>query len=162
MANATNVSVTFYLDSSAGSPPYNVSSTMQCVVTYDDGGQVSFPNFATEAIGTLANNGAAFTLIVVDRNYSNSATTVGNWALTCIPRNSATGVSPFQAQNSPTITNPGNGVSSTNANGTFTLSTGNARLKNSGTWDWSLMVQMIMSDNTTIKCFASDPEMDIS
>jgi hypothetical protein len=161
MANATTVTVTFNLDSSASAPPYNMSSQMSCAVTYDDGPTQNFDNFATEALGTLANSGATFTLRVVDSNYANSATTVGNWALTCIPRAPTTGASPFQGQNS-TITNPNNGVSSTNSNGTFTLSTGNATLKNSGKWDWSLMVQMIMSDGTTIKCFASDPEMDIS
>ena len=159
MANATNVTVTFNLDSSASAPPYNVSAQMTCIVTYDEGDPASFPNFATEAIGTLANGGATFTLIVVDSNYPNSATTVGNWALTCIPRAPTTGTSPFQSQNS-TITNPRNQVSYTNSNGTLTLNTGNAKLMNTGSWDWSLMVQMITSNGT--KCFASDPEMDIS
>lgn len=159
MANATAVTVTFNLDSSASAPPYNVSSQMTCAVTRDDGTTTYYNNFAIESIGTLANGGATFTLIVVDSNYANSATTVGNWALTCIPRSSSTGVSPFQAQN-VTITNPNNQVSYTNTNGTFTLNTGNAKLANSGSWDWSLMVQMITTYGT--KCFASDPEMDIS
>jgi hypothetical protein len=161
MPNATSVAVTFNLDSSATTPPYNMSNQMTCLVTYDDSSTQSFSNFATEAIGTLANGGAAFTLNVVDANWGNGPTSIGNWALTCIPRNSATGVSPFQAQNS-TITDPPSGASYTNNGGTFTLSTQNAKLTNSGKWDWSLMVQIIMSDNTTIKCFASDPEMDIS
>ena len=49
-----------------------------------------------------------------------------------------------------------------NSNGVFTLDTGNVKIKNAGDWDWSLMVQMRMADGVTIKCFSSDPEMEVS
>lgn len=164
MASTSKVTVTFNLDSSASQPPYNVSPAMTCQVEYSDGSTPGqYPNFTAEVIGTPQNGGAQFVLNVVDSSYSSTNTTnVGNWALTCIPRGSSP-TSPFQGQGSPTITDPsGNQPSSTNSNGTFTLATGNATIANAGTWDWSLMVQMIMADGTTIKCFASDPEMDVS
>jgi hypothetical protein len=83
-------------------------------------------------------------------------TGVANWALTFIPRAPTTAQSPF-GNNQNTI----NGSGGSNSNGTFTLDTGNVKIKIVGDWDWSLMVQMTMPGGTTIKCFSSDPEMEV-
>jgi hypothetical protein len=44
--------------------------------------------------------------------------------------------------------------------GRFTLDLGNVKIKNSGDWDWGLMVQMVLPGGA-IKCFSSDPEMEV-
>jgi len=97
--------------------------------------------------------------MVTDSSYStgNNQTGIANWALTFIPRGSTTAQSPF-GNNQNTLTGSGG----SNSNGTSTLDIGNLKIKNGGDWDWGLMVQMEMADGTTIKCFSSDPGMEVS
>ncbi len=103
---------------------------------------------------------------MTDAAYSGSnATSIGNWAVTFIPRGSGTtDASPF-GNNITTLT----GTGGTNNNGTFTLNLGNNTIKNEGSWDWALMVQIIIPATTgpspspsMTLCFSSDPEMDVS
>ncbi len=53
------------------------------------------------------------------------------------------------------------GSGGTGSGGTWTLNTGNNMIRNAGSWDWSLMVQMNIPGGA-IHCFASDPEMDVT
>jgi hypothetical protein len=80
---------------------------------------------------------------------------VANWALTFIPRGATSQQSPF-GNNQNTIS--GNGA--TRSDGLFTLNTGNVKIKNTGDWDWALMVQMVLP-NGSVECFCSDPEMEV-
>ena len=157
MPLTTAVSVKFTLYSTTVSPPYEVAGC-EGVISYDDGTSQSFNGWNAEDIGTPQPNGASFSLVVADSSYSsgNNQTGIANWALTFIPRAPTTAQSPF-GNNQNTMVGPG----VTNNNGQFTLDTGNAKIKTAGDWDWALMVQMKMADGVTIKCFSSDPEMEV-
>lgn len=152
----TAVTVTFTLYSSAANPPYEVSGC-EGTIGYSDGSSVPFSGWSAEAVGTPQPNGASFTLKVADASYSSSSnvTGVANWALTFIPRGSTRAQSPF-GNNQNTISGSG----ATNNDGVFTLNLGNVTINNVGDWDWSLMIQMTLPDGT-IKCFSSDPEMEV-
>ena len=152
----TAVTVTFTLYSSAASPPYKIAG-LEGTISYNDGSDVDFTGWNPEDIGTPEPNGATFTLMVADSSYStgNNETGVANWAVTFIPRAPTTAQSPF-GNNQNTISGSG----ATNNVGVFTLNLGNETIKNSGDWDWSLMIQMTLPDGT-IKCFSSDPEMEV-
>jgi hypothetical protein len=157
MPQTVAVSVKFTLYSSIVNPPYEVAGC-EGLIGYDDGTSQPFNSWNPQDIGTPQPNGATFTLTVADANYStgNNQTGVANWALTFIPRAPTTAQSPF-GNNQNTITNSG----AANNNGVFTLDTGNVKIRNAGDWDWSLMIQMTMADGTTVKCFSSDPEMEV-
>ncbi len=155
---ATGVSVTFTLYSANSPAPFNIAGC-DGQVNFSDGSSQQFPNWAAANLGTPEPNGASLAVTVADSSYSSSGnvTGVGNWAITFIPRGAnATSQSPV-GNNQSTIT----GTGATNNNGQFALPLSNVSIKNSGDFDWMLMVQMIMSDGVTIKCFASDPEMEV-
>lgn len=153
----TAVSVTLTLNSATQlAAPYEITGISGTVDQV--GGTSYFNNWAAETIGTPQSSGADFNLLVTDAGYNSSsnATSIGNWAVTFIPRSPTTAASPF-GNNNNTIT--GNGGA--NNNGTFTLNVGSNKIKNAGSWDWALMVQMVIP-NLGTHCFASDPEMDVS
>jgi hypothetical protein len=152
----TNVSVKFTLYSSTANPPYEIAG-LEGTISYNDGTDVDFTGWNAEDIGTPEPNGATFTLRVADSDYSTGTneTSVANWALTFIPRAPTTAQSPFgNSQN--TISKTG----AANNSGVFTLDLGNQTIKNSGDWDWSLMIQMTLPGGA-VKCFSSDPEMEV-
>jgi hypothetical protein len=145
------------LYSSAATLPYEIAGC-DCTVTFDDGSSQSFDDWTAEAVGTPQPSGADFTVEVADASYSSGSyeTNIANWALTFIPRGTATSAqSPF-GNNQSTISGSG----ATNSDGVFTLDTSNAKIKNTGDWDYALMVQMTLPDGS-IECFASDPEMEV-
>lgn len=157
----TAVSVTFTLNSATDTtPPYEISG-ITGRVDYDGGvSSTYFNTWAPETVGTPQSSGADFNLAVTDAGYNSAsnATSIGNWSVTFIPRSPTTAASPF-GNNVNTIT----GTGGTNANGTFTLNTGNNKIKNAGGWDWALLVQIIIPGSPSVtRCFASDPEMDVS
>jgi hypothetical protein len=152
-----SLSVTFTLPSSASGPPYNVTGCAG-TITFTDGSSSPFKGWALEEMPAPQDGGAAFTVNVTDADRSDSnQTSIGNWALTFIPRAPSTGASPFGSGKN-LIT--GNGPTSPGSGSTFTLNTTKYRIKRTGTWDWSLIIQMNLPDGTT-KCFASDPEMEV-
>jgi hypothetical protein len=155
----SGVSVYFTLYSATASAPYNVPGC-QGSYTYSDGSTSPFTGFVAENLGTIDPNGAWFAVTVADASYSsnNNVTSVGHWAITFIPRGVAN-VAPQSpiGNNQSTIA----GYGATDQTGRFVLDLSNYKIKNNGTFDWSLMIQMIMSDGSTIKCFASDPEMEV-
>ena len=155
MPDTRSVAVTFTLDSSDATPPYEIG-TLTGLITYDDSSTLPFRGWVVEDVGTPDPNGATFSLNVVDSNYANGATTIDNWALAFIPRPGTSQNSPF-GNNVNMIT--GNGFA-TNQLGNFGLNLNNAKIKNAGSWDWALMIQVQLPDGT-IKCFASDPQMDV-
>ena len=150
-----SIAVTFTLDSSAGAPPFNVSSCSG-QITYDSGPPQPFSGWNAVDVGTPDPNGAVFSLNVIDANYPSGQTSVANWALTFIPRPGTSQASPF-GNNQNTVAGTGSAAA---INGNFSLPLGTVRVKNAGDWDWALMIQ-ISFPNSTIKCFASDPEMDV-
>ena len=159
MSLTTAVAVTFTLNTVTDStPPYNVSG-IQGIVSYDDKGNSAFNTWSAENVGTPQPAGAPFSIGVTDLGWSSSNQTgIANWALTFIPRGATNGASPF-GNNQNTIT--GNGATGSNGNFTLNFSGGNPKIKNAGSWDWALMVQMTMPGGA-IHCFASDPEMDVT
>lgn len=155
----TAVTVTFTLNSATATTPPYVITGISGRVDYDGGvGSTYFNTWSPETVGTPQTNGAAFNLSVTDAGYNsaNNATSIGNWAVTFVPRSPTTADSPF-GNNIDTITGSGG----SNSNGTFVLNIGNNTIKNAGGWDWALMVQIIIP-NVGTHCFASDPEMDVS
>ena len=152
--NTVSVAVTFTLDSSIPQPPYNVA-TCSVLITYTDNSNVTLSGWGAEGLGTPQPSGAAFSLVIKDSNPS-PLSAINNWGLTCIPRSPTTAASPF-GNNASTIT--GNG--SQPAGGGFPLNIGNNKIKNAGYWDWTLMVQVVCADGVTVKCFGSDPEMEV-
>ena len=153
----TALSVTLQINSTTASPaPLNMTGCSGTVTTQS--GNVDFQGFVTESLGTPDPNGANFTLMVTDLDYGaqNNATGIANWAVTFLPRKGNL-ASPI-GNNQTTIV--GSGFTN-NSNGTFTLFTGNTyAIKNTGDWDWSLMIQITLPNNV-VKCFASDPEMEV-
>lgn len=152
----TAVNVCFNLTSLSSGPPYEVAGCQGSIVYNDNTPVLHFQGFDTETIGTPQPNGATFKLQVYDADFANNQTRVANWALTCIPRGSTQAQSPFD-NNQNTISGAG---AASDGNGTFTLDVGNARIQNTGDWDYALLIQMVMPD-TSIKCFSSDPEMEV-
>lgn len=157
MPNTTAVSVIITLNTiTDATPPYNVLS-LAGTVFYDNSTSSNFSTWTAENVGTPQPSGAAFQLNVTDSGYSSSNQTgIGNWALTFIPRSPTTQQSPF-GNNQNTISGSG----ATGSNGTWTLDIGNNKIKNAGSWDWTLVVQMTLPGGA-IHCFASDPEMDVT
>lgn len=162
MANTSSVTITLTLNSTGAQPPYNMSGCL-CAVTLDDGSTTSVTDWTLESIPHPPpnGNGADFTLKIIDDGYNGGSnpSSVAGWALTFLPRPGTSQASPF-GNNQNTLT----GGSVANANSSvFTLNVGNAKIKQSGKWDWVLIVQMNtgLAGSQTIKCFASDPEMDV-
>ena len=153
----TAVSVKFTLYSSAASPPYEVSGCDGTISYTNNAPDTTFSGWNAVDIGTPQPGGATLTVTVADASYSSSSnvTGVANWALTFIPRGTTRAQSPFD-NNQNTISGSG----AVNNDGVFTLDLANEKITSSGDWDWSLMVQMTMPDGT-IKCFSSDPEMEV-
>ena len=159
MPLTTAVSVTFTLYSTDGTLPYEIKGC-DCTVSFDEGQPQTFNNWTAEAVGTPQPSGANFTIKVADAAYSSGSyeTTVANWALTFIPRGDDNDTqSPF-SNNESTIV--GSGALSNDPPGVFTLDTTSEKIKNEGDWDYSLMIQMNLPDGS-IKCFSSDPEMEV-
>ena len=156
--NTTAVTINLTCNSIEESvPPYNFA-LLGGLVAYSNNTSAPFSGFSAEAVGTPQPSCAAFQLNVTDEGYNSTTnvTSIGNWALTFIPRSPTTQDSPF-GNNVNTIT--GNGA--TGLNGTFALNIGNVKIKNAGSWDWTLMIQINMPGGA-IHCFASDPEMDVT
>jgi hypothetical protein len=152
----TAVSVTFEVHSLDNPAPYEVKK-VSGTVDHSQTGQTTFTGWNALDIGTPEPNGATFTLMVADKDYSTSnATTVANWAVTFIPRGATNGQSPF-GNNVNTIAGSS---ASNNGTGTFTLPINNVTIKSAGDWDWALMIQMVLP-GSLIKCFSSDPEMEV-
>lgn len=136
-------------------PPYDFD-TVAGQVLFTDGSTSPIDGWTAESVGTPQPSGAAFTLNLVDSAYSaTNQTSVANWALTFLPRPGTSQASPF-GNNLNTLTGSG----SSGNGGTFNLDIGSNKIKNPGNWDWTLVVQIQLSDGT-IHCFASDPEMDV-
>jgi hypothetical protein len=154
MPDTISVAVQLTFDSSVASAPYNFAS-LSGQVNFSDGTHQSFSGWTSQNVGTPQPSGAAFSLNVVDSSYTANQTSIGNWALTFIPRSPTTQDSPF-GNNENTIT----GTGASGQNGTFSLDIGGAKIKNGGNWDWTLMMQVDFP-NGQIHCFASDPEMDV-
>ncbi len=162
----TGVTVTLTIDSRISAPPYNVKDC-STLITLSDNSNMTVQGWGNAAVGTPQANGATFNLVVVDLNPS-PITAILNWALTCIPRATTppTPASPF-SNNASSIggsgSEPGNGGGlGLNFGNTNNPSNNNPKIKNAGTWDWSLMVQVVCSDAaSTVKCFGSDPEMEV-
>lgn len=158
MPNTTAVTVNLTLNTTlVTQPPYNIAS-VGGTIAYDDGTSSTFTGWNAEGVGTPQPSGASFSLNVMDAGYSVNQTSIGNWALTFIPRGYAPQASPF-GNNVNTIA--GNGGTGTNGNFSLNLGNPNPKIKNAGSWDWTLMVQ-ITFPNGQIHCFASDPEMDVN
>lgn len=150
------VAVTFTLDSSIGSPPFNIAGCSG-IVSYNDSTPAKpWGGWNAVDIGIPVSGGAAFTVNVVDSSYAVNQTVVKNWALTFLPRGATSDTSPFSS-NQNTVAGSGG---TTVLPGNTSLDLSSVKIKNAGDWDWTLMVQMQMSD-TEIHCFASDPEMDV-
>jgi len=156
------VTFTIQVSSNQANPPF-VAGNCTATVVFADGSSQQYASWAAEDIGTPPSNGAALALNVIDTAWSASnQTQVAGWALNFLPR-------PGTNQNSPISSNLMSGGSANSSNGTFPLilstANGNGIIKSSGNstkdWDWSLMVQMVMADGQTIKCFVSDPEMQM-
>jgi len=154
----TGLSVTFSFKSTASPAPYDMTGCAGSI-TKQQGNPITFSDWSAENLGTPDPNGATFALAVTDLDYAaqNNATGIANWAVTFIPRAGTTMSSPT-TNNKNTIA--GSGYIS-NSNGTFTLFSGTTNaIKNTGDWDWSLMIQITLPNNV-VKCFASDPEMEV-
>ena len=156
------VTFTVQVSSNQANPPF-VASNCSASVNFSDGSSQNFGSWAAEDIGTPPQAGANLALDVVDTAWtSDNQTQIVGWALNFLPR-------PGTNQNSPISSNLMSGGAATSDNGTFHLilstANGSGIIKNSGNttkdWDWSLMVQMQLSDGQTIKCFVSDPEMQM-
>jgi len=159
MSLTTAVAVTFTLNTATNAtPPYEVGSILG-TVSYNDKGNSTFNTWTTEKVGTPQPAGADFSISVTDQGWSSgNQTGIANWALTFIPRGATNGSSPF-GNNQNTIT--GNGASGSNDTFTLNFTGGNPKIKNPGSWDWSLMVQMTLPGGQ-IHCFSSDPEMEVT
>ena len=159
---ANSVTVTFTLDTTKPvpvKPPYIISDVSSTVV-YSDGTRLTYPGWGTQIVNKPKPGGADFTVIVIDQGYgSANKTDVANWAMTFLPRYPTTDDSPF-GNNKNSVAGQGTSAAS---KGTFTLDFSNAapKLKDTGTWDWALMVQMVLP-NGEVHCFDSDPEMDVN
>lgn len=159
MAKTTSVAITVTLNSTSSGPPYDMNDC-QCVISQDDGTSSTLTGWGQVKIPVPVNNGAQFSLAVRDSGF-NSATnpsSIVGWALTFLPRPGTSQASPF-GNNVNTLT--GGAVSGTG--NLFPLNVGNSKIKQSGGWDWVLMAQVNTgpAGQQAIKCFASDPEMEV-
>ena len=161
-----SVSITVTLNSADTEVPYDVTN-ISGTATFANSTTVPISGWAKENLGTPRAGGSDLTLLVQDSAYASypAGTTVqiSAWIMTFLPR-------PGTAQPSPMGTRV---LSSTQAfggvNGLYTLvapsQSGNRNLLQlTGDWDWSLMVQMQITDasgNVTFKTFVSDPEMEM-
>jgi hypothetical protein len=151
-----SVAVQLSLKSSQNTPPFNITECQSTIT--DVGGKSShYSGWNPQDVGKPQTGGADFTLTVQDLDYASNKTTIANWVLTCLRRGATKEASPFSANDSSIAGNGGTLMSA----GIFTLDLKNAKIKNAGSWDWSLLVQIVMPDQTTVKCFVSDPEMDV-
>jgi hypothetical protein len=160
MSDTKLVVVKFILDSSSR-PPYAMSGC-EGTIYHVDGSSTTFHDWETEQIGTPISGGADFALLIKDTRYDDpgNKTSVANWVVTFIPRGDANSVpgSPFSGKTS---------VSGTRAaviSNDFFLDLKNAKIQKRAakySWDWTVAVQITLSDQTTTKCFVSDPQMDV-
>jgi hypothetical protein len=151
-SNTDAFEVVFALDSTAAGPPYAIGACSS-TAKFEDGKSKSHNGWDTQKVGTPKAGGASFTIHVVDSsNYADFA--VLNWALTFIPKAPTTDASPF-----------GNNVNTLTGSGAAAIGPGleldlkNSKIKSNGKWDYVLMVQV--QSSTGVKCFASDPEMEV-
>ena len=153
------VVVKFILDSSSR-PPYAMSGC-EGTIYHVDGSSTTFHDWETEQIGTPISGGAEFALFIEDTAYAPlNKTSVANWVVTFIPRGDVNSVpgSPFSGKSS--ISGTGAAVISND----FFLDLKNAKIQKRAakySWDWTVAVQITLSDQTTTKCFVSDPQMDV-
>ena len=159
----TAVAITLTLKSldTENAPPFNVTN-ISCVVTTQTGNDPPTPQppitgWTLENIPPPQPQGAAFTLSVVDQDYdsTSNATSVANWAMTFLPRPGTTDASPFD-NNQNTVVGDGSQAGQ-GGGGTFVLMSNT--IKNSGTFDWIFMIQMVVGSE--VYAFASDPEMEV-
>ena len=155
-SDTASVTVQLSLKSTLNTPPFNITDC-QSTITDENGNKSTYSGWNPQDVGKPKADGADFTLTVQDLDYPSNKTTLANWVLTCLRRGATKEASPFSANDS-SIT--GNGGTLTSP-GIFKLDLKNAKIKNAGSWDWSLLVQIVMPDQTTVKCFVSDPEMDV-
>jgi hypothetical protein len=159
MPKSPTTSVTAYLtfDSSQSTPPFAFTGSVATIIDAS-GGLKSTSNWAQEKIDNPdATKGASFTINLTDANGSTLYSDIKNWVVTFVPRSPTTDASPF----GPNTSLSGSGAAL--VNGLINLDFGKARIKHvpAGTaaWDWSLLVQVNVGG--TIRCYASDPEMDV-
>jgi len=152
----TNIAITFTLHSNDNPAPYSMKDCLG-TISYSQAAALTFRGWIAEDLGTPDPNGATFTLKVQDLDYvlQNSATGVANWAVTFIPRTGTDWDSPF-SNNQNTVSGSGG---TNDGTGIFTLDVSSVSIKQPGNWDWSLMIQMTLPG--VVKCFASDPEMEV-
>jgi len=150
-----SVAVQLSLRSLQPKPPFNITEC-ESTITDVNGGKSHYSGWNPQDVGKPQGGGADFTLAVQDLDYGSNETSLAYWVLTCLPRGDTKDASPFSANDSSIA---GKGGTLTSA-GIFTLDLKKAKIKNAGSWDWSLLVQIVMP-NETLKCFVSDPEMDV-
>ena len=158
-AQTSGVVVQFGLDSSkpvpADTPFYFTAVGGE--VDFADGSSTKFNGWVDLNIGTPQPGGASFSLSVADT--ANGVASVGNWILVFIPRSPLTDKSPFDPNKSSI-----SGGGATVSNGVFLLgidpSTKIKKRALKGSWDWCLLIQLMMSDKT-MRTYVSDPEMDV-
>ena len=160
------VAITVTLNSADTVLPYDVTGISGTAV-FANGTSIPISNWAKEELGVPRSQGADLQLQVLDTATWPAGTTVQitAWILTFLPRPNTTQASPVRGNRVLTGTQP---ISATNR--LFKLvdpstQPGNQNLlANTGDWDWSLMVQMRITDasgNATFKTFVSDPEMEM-
>jgi hypothetical protein len=155
------VTVTFTIDTSKLTVPPYIIKEASTRIDYSDGSYLTYPGWGTQRINNPKSGGAPFTIVVVDLGFSSTnQTDVAQWAMTFIPRRPTTAESPFSNKKN-TIAGEGTSAAS---NGTFTLDFRKddpSIKKQTGSWDWSLMVQMALPSGV-LMCLVSDPEMDVN
>jgi hypothetical protein len=159
-AKTTQVDVTFRLLSNLSGPPFNIADCSG-VIYLDDGSQRTWSGWTRETLGNPQASGAVFNIFVQDTAASPvGAAAVLNWVLTFMKRPGTRDASPF-ATNENTVT--GSGATGAGGKGLLLDIDHNVKVKNSGTWDWGLLLQIetTPNDSASIKCFASDPEMEV-
>ena len=162
-----SVSITVTLNSADTEVPYDVEE-ISGIATFANGGTEPITGWEKEDLGTPQSMGSNLFLYVQDSAYASypAGTTVliSAWVMTFLPRPGTTQPSPM-GNRVLSWTQPFGGI-----NGLYTLVDPNVQsgnqnlLKFTGDWDWSLMVQMQITDpagNETFKTFVSDPEMEM-
>jgi len=158
------VIVKFTLDSSKPFP-YSIDGCAGSIYFVDRSlPPRTFSGWDPVNVGTPQSSGADFILLVHDTKFDpgTNPTSVGNYAMTFIPYGDPTGVpgSPFSNQNSL----PGSGAVLSGNGQDFVLDFKGAKIQKRGakfSWDWSLLVQIVLADKTTRHDFVSDPQMDV-
>ena len=156
------VTFTVQVSSNQADPPF-VASNCSASVTFADGSSQNYGSWAASDIGTPPQSGAALALDVVDTAWTTSnQTQVVGWALDFLP---GPGRTEQSDQQQPDVWRSRH-FKQRDVHLILSTANGSGILKNSGNstkdWDWSLMVQMQLSDGQTIKCFVSDPEMQMT